>query len=253
MRIAISGAANTGKSTLLKSFLYTWKNYKTPTKTYRDIIKEEGLEHSSKTTTDNQTKILQSLIDQQKAYGGLDDKVVHDRCALDALAYTLWCNEKGIDGFDGDFVQTQIDKVKDSMKNLDMIFVCKFDNKQCVDDDGTREADLEYIQEIDNIYESLFQQYYQNVHADVFFPKDDSPAVIKLPNDAQERIDLIAEYVTPEGDMYGDEHSILNPNNIGELEQLVHQQQLAKQAEEADKELFKKFDMGNGKYDLGKE
>lgn len=250
MRIAISGAANTGKSTLLQSFLYTWKQYKTPDKTYRDIIKEKGLEHSSKTTTENQTTILQSLIDQQKAYNKLDDKVVHDRCALDALAYTLWCNEKGIDGFDGDYVKDQIDKVKESMKNLDMIFVCKFDKNQCIDDDGSREADLEYIKEIDNIYESLFQQYYQNVHADVFFPKDDSPAVIKLPNSAQERIELIAEYVTPDGEMYGEEHSILNPENIGELEQLVNQQQLAKQAEEADKELFKKFDLGNSKFDL---
>jgi predicted ATPase len=250
MRIAISGAANTGKSTLLKSFLYTWKQYKTPDKTYRDIIMDKGLEHSSKTTPENQTTILDSLIDQQKSYGKLSDKVVHDRCALDALAYTLWCNEKGVDGFTAEFVQEQITKVKDSMKNLDMIFVCKFDNKQAIDDDGSREADLEYIQEIDNIYESLFQQYYQNVHADVFFPKDDSPAVIKLPDTAQERIDLIAEYVTPDGEMYGEESSILNPENIGELEQLVQQQQLVKQAEEADKELFKKFDMGNSKYDL---
>ena len=41
MRIAFSGTGNSGKSTLLKSFLYTWKNYSTPEKTYRDVIKEK--------------------------------------------------------------------------------------------------------------------------------------------------------------------------------------------------------------------
>ena len=47
MRIAFSGTGNSGKSTLLKSFIYTWKNYITPEETYRDIITEENLQHSS--------------------------------------------------------------------------------------------------------------------------------------------------------------------------------------------------------------
>ena len=47
MRIAFSGTGNSGKTTLLKSFLYTWKNYSTPEKTYRDVIEEKDLQHSS--------------------------------------------------------------------------------------------------------------------------------------------------------------------------------------------------------------
>ena len=37
MRIAISGTACQGKSTLVKDFLDLWPSYSTPEKTYRDI------------------------------------------------------------------------------------------------------------------------------------------------------------------------------------------------------------------------
>ena len=53
MRIAFSGTGNSGKSTMVKSFLHTWKQYETPEKTYRDILEEEDLTHS--------TELLQKL------------------------------------------------------------------------------------------------------------------------------------------------------------------------------------------------
>ena len=62
MRIAFSGTGNSGKSTLLKSFLYTWKNFSTPEKTYRDVIEEKNLDHSSKTTTNTQKEILNFML-----------------------------------------------------------------------------------------------------------------------------------------------------------------------------------------------
>ena len=64
MRIAFSGTGNSGKSETIKSFLYTWKQYKQPEKTYRDILEEEKLDHSTKTSKDTQIKILESLIEQ---------------------------------------------------------------------------------------------------------------------------------------------------------------------------------------------
>ncbi len=47
MRIAFSGTGNSGKTTLLRSFLYSWDNYTTPEKTYREVLKEQNLPHSS--------------------------------------------------------------------------------------------------------------------------------------------------------------------------------------------------------------
>lgn len=242
MRIAISGAQNTGKTTLLRSFLHTWTNYNTPENTYRQKLKESNLKHSSKTTPETQKLILDSMVDPMLSTT-INDNVIYDRCPLDALSYTMWAGEKGIAGFDDVFLTEQINIVRESMRFLDIIFLCKYNHQLDPVEDSQRDADRGYITEINNIFESLFQQYTQNLHADIFFPKDDSPCLIKLPNQQQERIDIIAEYVTPEGDMYGDEHSILNPDNIADLEKLVMQQKAAQEGEEAQQELFKKFHM----------
>ena len=240
MRLSLTGAANTGKTSLLQSFLHTWKTYKTPEKTYRDIIEEKQLEHSSKTTTETQTEILNFLTDQQLGKT-VDDDIIYDRCTLDVLAYTIWAHEKGIEGFDTAFVNTQIKLVKESMRALDIIFICKFNENMSVEDDGKRDANKEYIIEINNIIESLYQQYKQNIDSDIFFPKDDSPCLIKLPDSMQQRVDLIAEYVAPDGGMHSEEDSILNPDNLNELEQLLTQQSNAQITEEEERKLFDKF------------
>ena len=240
MRLSITGAANTGKTSLLQSFLHTWKTYETPEKTYRDIIEEKQLEHSSKTTTETQTEILNFLTDQQLGKTA-DDNIIYDRCTLDVLAYTIWAHEKGMEGFDTAFVNTQIKLVRESLRSLDIIFICKFNESMSVEDDGRRDANKEYIIEINNIIESLYQQYKQNIDSDIFFPKDDSPCLIKLPDSMQQRVDLIAEYVAPDGGMHSEEDSILNPENLNELEQLLTQQSNAQITEEEERKLFDKF------------
>ena len=238
MRISFSGTGKSGKSTLAKSFLYTWDNYITPEKTYRDILIEEDLSHSSNTTTNTQEKILNFFIEQQQEHEK-GSKVVYDRCSLDNIAYTLWCNEKSIKGFDKAYVTSQISLMKESLRFLDIIFLCRFDEKQSVEDDGVRDTDIDFIKEVDNIFYSLYRQYTENPEADIFFPKGDSPCIIELPHDGQQRIDLISEYVTAEGEMYGEDVSIFN--DVDELERLVHQQKQALDQEEKEKELFKKF------------
>jgi len=240
MRIAFSGTGNSGKSTLLKSFLYTWDTFVTPDKTYRDVIEEKNLDHSSKTTTETQTEILNFMVDQLQSYTK-DDKVAYDRCPLDNIAYSMWCNEKVIKGFTKKFVTKQIALMKESMRHLDIIFLCRFDEKQSVQDDGFRDTDVNFIKEVDNIFNSLYQQYVQNPEADVFFPKGDTPAILLLPNDPQERIDIIGEYITTDGELFAEEESVFDPKNLKELESLVIQQKAALAQEEKEKELYKRF------------
>ena len=127
MRIAFSGTANTGKTTLIKNFLTVWSKYTTPEKTYRDIIIEKSLPHSSSTTTSTQWDILNFMIDQLQSYDK-KSKVVFDRCPLDSLVYTLWAHEKGIDGFDKKYVDKCITLTKESMRHLDIIFLQKQKN-----------------------------------------------------------------------------------------------------------------------------
>ena len=238
MRIAFSGTGNSGKTTLVKSFLYSWDNYITPEKSYRDLLIEEDLSHSSNTTVETQKKILDFFINQVQEHEK-GAKVVYDRCPLDNIVYTMWCHEKGIEGFDKDFVTSQISLMRESLRFLDIIFLCRFDEKQSVEDDGVRDTDVDFIKEVDNIFYSLYRQYTENPEADIFYPKGDSPCIIELPHEGQQRIDLISEYVTPEGEMYGEDVSIFN--DVNELERLVQQQKEALDKEEKEKELFRKF------------
>ena len=247
MRVAFSGTGNSGKTTLLKSFLYTWTGYTTPDRTYRNMLEEEKLPHSSNLTTTTQESILNFMIDQIQSTSK-DETIAFDRCPLDAIAYSMWGHEKGVEGFTKELVTKQIKLMRESMRSLDIIFLCRFDPGQVVQDDGFRDTDKDFIVEVDNIFYSLYRQYTEHPEADIFFPKGDSPCIILLPDKGQERIDLIGQYITPEGGMYGDEESIFSPKNLNELEELVKQQQAAHEAEEKEKELKKKFGLPGGDY-----
>lgn len=245
MRIAFSGCQNTGKTTLINNFLEVWKGYKKPEKSYRDVLVEKGLPHSSETTTETQMAVLNFMLDQLQATSA-GDKIVFDRCPLDNLAYTLWAHMKGIEGFDKPFVDKTILLTKEAMRSLDIIFLLNRDESIAIVNDGVRDTDEVYIAEIDNIFNALFDQYELHYDKDTFFPKDDSPGLIKLPAHPQQRIDAIADYINPDGDIYGDEHSILNPNNLNELEVLVKQQQAAHESDKKEREMWEKFgNLGN--------
>ena len=93
MRISVIGAQNSGKTTLIKEFLQKWPMYKTPEKTYRDIIKEKSIKINREGDEESQKAILNALIDEvQQAQG---DYLIFDRCVIDNIAYTLWLNHQG--------------------------------------------------------------------------------------------------------------------------------------------------------------
>ena len=126
MRVAFSGTGNSGKTTLLKSFLYTWTGYTTPEKTYREMLQEKELPHSSKLTTQTQESILNFMVEEVQL-ASKDDKIAYDRCPLDAIAYSMWAHDKQIEGFTKTFVTEQINLMRESMRSLDIIFLCRFD------------------------------------------------------------------------------------------------------------------------------
>jgi len=95
MRIALAGCANSGKTTLVQAFLRKWPMYTTPTKTYRDVIRENNLGHSSKTNEETQLAILDFMLLEQNNYSE-KSYVIYDRCPWDNLAYTLQGNEDNL-------------------------------------------------------------------------------------------------------------------------------------------------------------
>ena len=207
MRIAISGTACQGKSTLVKDFLEQWPSYTTPEKTYRDIIAENNLEHSSKTNKETQRKILDFQIEEQQKYRN-GDNVLFDRCPLDNLVYSMWaCEQEGND-IDEEFVSSCLPLVRESFRNLDIIFFVPITKAAPVSivEDGVRDTNQQVIEEIDYIFKAVHRDHEHNPKTNIFVV-DDKPAIIEVFGDRRERIEIIKLYIDAEGDA-------LQPGNL---------------------------------------
>lgn len=236
MRIAFSGAQGTGKTTLLRDFLTCWPQYKTLNKSYRDIIKEKGLTHSSNTTEETQRVIRDWMYEEFKK-NSKDDKVVYDRCLLDNLVYTLWMYRYIPGSISGTFVDESIDIMKESMRKLDIIFYIPADKCNfALEDDNFRDTNALYRTQIDQIFKGLISEYKENFDKDVFWPKNDSPGVIDIFGDRQSRLVAIGDYIGTDGDILGDEHSIFNEEQLKIAEQMLKEQ---KDAKEEDNRILK--------------
>lgn len=206
MRIAITGAASTGKSTLVRDFLAIWNNYKTPTKSYREFLVENKLPHSDKTTIDTQKQTLDFMIEQAAPYNSIDDNIIFDRCTLDNLIYSMLAFEQKNEGFTQEFINESISKVKKSFSKLDVIFLTFYSESIGAHEDGMRCADVKYIKSFDNLLKVIYQQYKDNPSFYLFDPED-KPALIPLfTTSRQQRLLEIANYVSLDG-------TLIEPDN----------------------------------------
>jgi GTP-binding protein EngB required for normal cell division len=244
MRIAICGTSNIGKSTLIKDFLTEWNMYGREVESYRDILNEKGLPHSKNTTKESQKAILNYMVKTLEEFKK-GDKVIFDRCPLDNLVYSMWAMSQEGNDIDEDFIDECIPIVCESLKNLDIIFfipITKF-NKVDIKENGVRETDKNYIKEIDNFFKVLQRHYHEHPQENPFFPRDDSPALIEVFGDRQERIQMIRLYLDNEGDLIGGDggSDIFNPENLDLMEKLLESQGLAKKEEDELKEQLEKI------------
>ena len=215
MRIAVSGTANTGKTTFIKDFLKKWDNYSTPEKTYRDVLKENKLNHSDNTNKKTQKCILDFLVNQQKEYTK-DDNVIYDRCPWDNLVYSMWAMEQGNSDIDEKFIDECIPIVRSSMKDIDIIFFTPITKASPIkiEDDGVRQADEQYIKSIDSIFKEFYRRY-MHQSFEPFFPQGDVPAIIEVFGTPQERIYMASLYVDIDGDaIEGDMESLLGEESL---------------------------------------
>tara|TARA_S200002703_G_C3752018_1_gene231370 strand:- start:8 stop:688 length:681 start_codon:yes stop_codon:yes gene_type:complete len=219
MRIAISGTSCQGKSTLIKDFLKEWSSYKTIDKTYRDIIVEQGLDHSSTTNKDTQWAILNFMIDElQKT--SKSDNIIFDRCPLDNIVYSIWSEAKKDTDVDEEFIKKCMPLVRESLRSLDIIFftpISKVAPVELVEDD-LREANKEYIEEIDNIFKAVHRDSLNNPKSN-FFVEDDKPAIIEVFGNRRERIEIIKLYMDVDGDFI-EPQGIITPEELREMEKM---------------------------------
>jgi len=220
MRISFSGAACTGKTTIIQSFLHKWPNYTLIDSKYRKLIKK-NTRHSKETTPKLQKEILNLLVEESKPYTA-HNRVVYDRCSLDNLVYTLWAHGKEKKGFTDSFVKETIETVKESMRNLDIIFICTRDFMPAViQQNGIRETDPVFVEETNNIFKEISKQAQTDVEGSPFFPKGDSPGIINLYGNVEERLAQISLYVTEEGNSFGEEQSFVSMDEINKMYSLL--------------------------------
>ena len=219
MRIAISGTACQGKTTLITDFLEQWPSYTTPKKTYRDIIIENDLDHSSKTNKKTQWEILNFMIEEQQKYR-TGENVIFDRCPLDNLVYSIWAAEQPDNDIDDKFVSKCIPLVRESFRNLDIIFFTPITKVAPVkiEEDDLRDTDSEIIESIDNIFKAVHREHEHNPKT-TFFITDDKPAIIEVFGDRRERIQILKLYIDAEGDAQ-DTGNILDENILREMKKL---------------------------------
>ena len=227
MRIAISGSGNVGKSTLVEAFFRKWSMYGKSTKTYRDIILEHNLEHSSKTNDTTQLVILNWMMDELDK--NKEEKYfLYDRCPWDNLAYTLHGNSVGL--ISDETTAASISFVKESMRQLDIIFWLPYSDKIKVVDDGLRDANVDYIKEVDKIFGDLYHQYADNLEQGLFYPPDDCPAIVPIDENwlsVDDRIFFINQFINNNGDLIDTEKeggSILDPSSVELMETMVEEQ-----------------------------
>jgi predicted ATPase len=220
MKIAVVGSQCTGKTTYINDFLKKWSMYTTPEDTYRKLIKEKKLPHSKNGTEESQTAILNCLVDQA-IENSKSENVIFDRCVLDVLAYSTWLclndklSEKALD-------QQRI-IVRETLKLYDIIFFIPLTKaaEVKIEENDIRDVDVVYREEIDNIFK-VFEDSYNRGDGRIF-PKEDTPAVIEIFGNPQERIKLTEFYITEDGKGFGEDQSLLSniiPASVNDLKNI---------------------------------
>jgi hypothetical protein len=144
------------------------------------------------------------------------DNVVYDRCPLDNIIYSMWAAEKQQGDIDDEFIAKCIPIVRESIKDLDIIFWLPFNESIAIKNDNMRETDELYIREINNIFEMVYKQFIYNDKFPLFDPQD-RPAMIELTKTARhERLVEIANYISIDGEVISPDEQWIKSLSAGE-------------------------------------
>lgn len=207
MRIAVIGTANIGKTTYIKDFLKKWTMYEAIDSNYRNLLKEKNLPHSKNGTEESQTIIMNCLVDEI-VENSKKDFVIFDRCVLDVLAYSSWLHLN--DRVSEKFLDQQRILVRETLKLYDLLFFIPLTKIAPVEieNNGIRETDPIYREEIDTIFKSFEESYHRGDGR--IFPKDDSPAIIEIFGNQEERIKMTELYLREDGKCFGEDESLIS-------------------------------------------
>ena len=172
MKIAITGAQSTGKTTLLNELKSEFSNTHLPI--FLDEVTRKVKEYGVSINEDG-GDMTQVLIMNSHVENILHEDSIMDRCALDGVVYTRWMYNKGlVEGWVMDYAERVFTLL---IEKYDKIFylIPEFD----IEDDGVRSTDIDFRNEI----VTLFNQYI--VECEI--------PVIQLTGSVDNRVSLILE------------------------------------------------------------
>lgn len=226
MKIAIIGAAGTGKTSYIEQFLQQWPMYSVPQYTFRNIVNENNLPINQDGNIDVQTQIRNALVEQAIDMAG-KQHVLHDRCILDNLAYTLYLSDQPDTTITPKFIKETIHLVQKTMKMYDIVFYFPLDVSQggtiqnlnlSVESARTvRNTSVEYRQSIDNIIKTFVE--YSVKRNGVLFDPTDCPPIIPIVGSTSEKLIQTSLYVDEQGNPY--DTGVLLKDDINQMSPII--------------------------------
>jgi uncharacterized protein YnzC (UPF0291/DUF896 family) len=125
-------------------------------------------------------------------------------------------------------MSAMIGLIRERMRDYDIIFYQpRASHIPMVEREG-RDLDPEFIKEIDELYDSIFKSYTDNFESDVFFPKEDCPALLEIFGDTvKERLEFVTSIVDSQGEIVESTESVLDGDNLNLMEDMMQDQEAA--------------------------
>ena len=193
MRIAISGTHSQGKSTFVRDWIKRHHHYIREEEPFR-ALHEEGYDirfRQESTRLHNGIQMYYN-ISRLMSYQREDDCVIFDRCPVDYIAYSQYTANYGTTDINNEFVKSLAAKVKDSLRNLDLLVFLPITNEWPVamENDGIRPLDHPYRDEVDVIFKQIYREQRFSV-----MPINNPPAFLELWGDREDRLNSLEEAI----------------------------------------------------------
>lgn len=163
MRIAVIGPQNTGKSTFVGDFMKEFSHYKTPEKTYRNVIEENGLDVNQLSGLESQREIRNFMFNQMR--NNNEYNVVFDRCMIDNYIYTYVQYEKG--QIEKWFVDETEAMMLDTLTEADVYLFIPTAVSVPLVADNTRDIDTSYIDTVNHHFLRVILELSRKYHITV--------------------------------------------------------------------------------------
>lgn len=149
MRITISGAQSTGKTTLAHDLASQLPNSRVEPEPFRVLRASLGLVSGVDSMTPEQELAL--IEHNQRRLGAVraGELALFDRCALDALAHAIVAHEQGNPAFSAEWLERLRQATDETMQAVDRIILVPVTSTTPLHADGVRSTDVGYRDFVD--------------------------------------------------------------------------------------------------------